>query len=79
MCTSEVDSLGPFRLRGNIPLLFLLFFGTTTVLAGGMYEAYQLYVSSSGAGTYAALVGATAFGFVFSLLISARIMYKAAA
>lgn len=71
--------MGPFRLRGNIPLLFLLFFGTTTVLAGGMYEAYQLYVSSSGGGTYGALVVATAIGFVFSLLVAARIVYKAAA
>ncbi len=65
-------------LRGNAPALFLLFFAATTLLGGAMYQAYQTY-SSTGSPAFGLAAAASAVGFVFSLLIVSRILYKAAA
>ncbi len=66
------------RLRGNVPVLFLLFFGLTTFLGGAMYEAYNLYAGSAGSSVYGLAAIGAALGFAFSLLVTARILYKAA-
>ena len=71
--------MGPIPLRGNVAVLFPLFFGITTLLAGAMYQAYQLYSRSAGAIPYGVMVAATTVGFTFSLAIVARILYKVAA
>lgn len=65
------------NVRGNAPMLFLLFFGATTLLAGATYESFQLY-SASRAAMYALAVAAGAAAFLFALLVTARILYKAA-
>ena len=71
--------MGVVTVRGNMPVLFLLFFSATTLLAGAMYLTYQLYAASAGATVYGLATAASAIGFVFSLMITARILYKAAA
>ncbi len=65
--------------RGNVPALFLLFFAATTLLGGAMYQAYQTYAASAGNPAYAVATAASAIGFTFSLAVTARILYKAAA
>ena len=66
-------------VRGNLPVLFLLFFGATTLLAGAMYLSYQVYTTSAGAPAYALATAGSVIGFASSLVITARILYKAAA
>ena len=65
-------------VRGNLPLLFLLFFALTTLLAGITYEAYRTYASSGSLG-YGLVALSSGIGFAFSLAIVARILYKVAA
>ncbi len=70
--------MGRPSVRGNVPLLFLLFFGLATLLAGFAYEASQAY-ASTGALPFGLVAFATGAGFVFSLIVVARILYKVAA
>ncbi len=71
-------TLGGPVVRGNPLALFLIFFGLTTALAGAMYGAYRWYAETAGL-QYVVLAGLSAIGFMLSLLVVARILYKAAA
>ena len=69
--------MGHNPVKGNFPLLFILFFGLTTLLAGLTYKGYQAYASSGSLGPGVGALS-TGIGFVFALAMVARILYKAA-
>jgi hypothetical protein len=68
--------MGFVTLRGNLPVLFLLFFGAATLLLGAAYQAYQFF-AGTGEYTYLLLTGTAAVGFLFSFLVVIRILVKA--
>lgn len=70
--------MNPPRVRGNFPVLFLLFFAVATALAGATYQAFEMYTASAGSLAYALVAAATGAGFAFSMMVVARILYKAA-
>ena len=76
-CTWGADAVARLSIRGNLPVLFLLFFGLTTLLGGAMARAYDAYVGEGGTLGYGLVTAASAAGFAFSLAIVARIVYKA--
>ena len=64
-------------VRGNTPLLFLVFFGLATLLVGFAYQSYGAY-ASTGSSALGLVALSTGVGGVFSMAIVARILYRVA-
>ena len=69
--------MGRFAVRGNTRLLFLVFFGLATLLAGFAYQSYAAY-ASTGSSALGLVTLSTGVGSVFSMAVVARILYKVA-
>lgn len=65
-------------VRGNVPVLFLLFFTPSSLLAGGLYRIIGPLLAGDIGLSGWVLFSLILFGFGLSLRITARILYLSA-